>query len=910
MPLQNEHNFALLNRNSMSAVAGAMILAVVLAVVIAPDAPGWLVFTWLLLVLLVNALRLVHLRRLGSGDNGALADRYNLILVFAAGTLWGASILVCTQQCDPMRLMLLVIVLAGLATGATITLAGTRRAYPLFVVPMLLPLQLVLLSHGTGVYLALAAAAFLFMMVMLGVASSIHAYISNYARLLREERSQRRVMELLAGATPLPEILTAIVTEFEQHNPGTLCSVLLLDSAGERLHNGAAPHLPATYNEAIDGILIGPHVGCCGTAAYTGKRVVVDDIQTHPDWAGLAHLATEAGLRACWSEPIFGSAGKVLGTFAIYHRESCSPDDEELRQIESAGQLAGVAIERGRLQDELLLAAMVYQNSAEAMVVTDHEDRVIAINPAFTQITGYTEAEIVGHHIGVYRAGAAEDAAYHAMTEAVLTTGHWQGELWNVRKSGERFAEWVTVNSIFGVTGEVHLRVSLISDITEQKHSDELIWKQANYDALTGLPNRRLFRDRLELELRKSHRAENRMALLFLDLDRFKEVNDTLGHDAGDLLLVQAARRISSCVRESDTVARLGGDEFTIILSELGDGSSVERIAHDIVRRLAEPFRIEDEVVYVSASIGITVYPDDSTEVDGLLRNADQAMYEAKNAGRNRYSFFTGAMQQAARERLRLVADLRTAIGAGQLLVEYQPIVDMRTRTIRKAEALLRWQHPVLGRIEPGRFIPLAEEVGLIGDIGCWVFEQAAHQAALWSRLADDGFRVSVNVSPLQFQPGSQIEGMQAWLEHMGPVCANMMVEITEGLLLEGDPSVAEQLGKFKSAGMIVAIDDFGTGYSALAYLKKFQIDVLKIDRTFVRDLSSDPNDRALAESIIAMAHKLGLSVVAEGVETEQQHQLLLAAGCDFAQGYLYARPLPAAEFGALLTRAPTSSPA
>ena len=808
----------------------------------------------------------------------------------------------------PMRLMLLVMVLAGLAAGAAVTHSTIRRAYSCFVFPMLLPLIGFFLFRGDAASLALAGATTLFMFVMQGVANRIHDYISNYARLLREERSQRRVMELLAGATPLHDILTAIVLEYEQHNPGTLCSILLLDSAGQHLHDGAAPSLPEEYNRAIDGIAIGPHVGCCGTAAALGVRVIIDDILTHPDWKAYAELAGRHNLKSCWSEPIFDSHGKVLGTFAIYHRVSCNPDDEEIRRIESAGRLAGVAIERGRLQDELLLASMVYQNSGEAMVVTDENDHVVAINPAFTQITGFSAEEVVGRDVGVYRSGSAGDSAYHAMNEAIRSTGRWQGEIWNARKGGERFAEWLSVNTIFNPDGSVHRRVALISDITEQKRSDELIWKQANYDALTGLPNRRLFRDRLELELRKAHRTEQKMAVLFLDLDRFKEVNDTLGHDAGDQLLIETARRIGRTVRKSDTVARLGGDEFTIILSELDDSESVERVAQAIVHRLAEPFRIEDEQVYVSASLGITIYPDDSTEVDGLLRNADQAMYEAKRAGRNRFSYFTGAMQLMAQKRLRMISDLRTALAAGQFLLEYQPIVDLRTRRAVKAEALLRWQHPRLGIVGPAEFIPLAEEIGLINAIGDWVFGEAVSLVMRWRPLACPQFRISINISPIQFQSVARAADMLDRLAVLDAPASGLMVEITEGLLLHGSPAIAEQLARLQDAGMQIAIDDFGTGYSSLSYLKKFRIDALKIDRTFIRDLASDPNDRALVESIIAMAHKLGLSVVAEGVETEQQHQILLEAGCDQGQGYLYSQPLPAADFERLL--APETEPA
>jgi diguanylate cyclase (GGDEF)-like protein len=446
----------------------------------------------------------------------------------------------------------------------------------------------------------------------------------------------------------------------------------------------------------------------------------------------------------------------------------------------------------------------------------------------------------------------------------------------------------------------------------------DAIWKQANFDTLTGLPNRNMFHDRLEQEAIKFHRTNIPLSLLLIDLDQFKEVNDTLGHAVGDALLQEAAHRIRACVRKSDTVARLGGDEFTVILPQLADTSHVEDIAQKIINKMAEPYHLGSEIVYVSASIGITLYPNDAADIDILIQNADQAMYVAKNQGRNRFSYFTPALQQAAQTRLRLIHDLRGALAANQFRVYFQPIVELSSGHIHKAEALLRWQHPERGMVSPMEFIPLAEETGLIVEIGDWVFQESARWMKRWNNQFANEIQtganqspmqipgccqISVNVSPVQFKIGNSVFA-EEWLQQLqklGFSGKNIVIEITEGLLLNAESDILKKLLKLRDAGIQVAIDDFGTGYSSLSYLKKFDIDYLKIDQSFVRNLETDPNDMALSEAIIVMAHTLGLKVIAEGVETEGQRKLLAAAGCDYAQGYLFSKPVPPEEFEALL---------
>jgi len=422
------------------------------------------------------------------------------------------------------------------------------------------------------------------------------------------------------------------------------------------------------------------------------------------------------------------------------------------------------------------------------------------------------------------------------------------------------------------------------------------LWKQANFDALTQLPNRQMFYDRLNEEALLSQISGQPVAVMLIDLDRFKEVNDSLGHDTGDILLIEAAKRIISCVTESDTVARLGGDEFTVILPGRSDAERIDACAKAIIHKLADPFRLGTNEAFISASIGITLYPNDATELEVLFKNVDQAMYAAKNAGRNRFSYFTQDLHVAAEKRLRLTSDLRTALQTGQFRVYYQPIVNLATGDTYKAEALIRWLHPEHGMISPLDFIPLAEDTGLIVPIGDWVFKEAVHQARQWREHGHPSFQISVNMSPVQIRQDSLICAQWSdYLRQEGMPGESVSVEITEGLLLDAD--LHEHLLSFREVGIQISIDDFGTGYSSLSYLKRFDIDYLKIDRSFVQNLGFDADNQALCEAMVMLAHKLGLQVIAEGVETAEQRDFLIAVGCDYAQGYLYSAPVPPEQF-------------
>lgn len=549
---------------------------------------------------------------------------------------------------------------------------------------------------------------------------------------------------------------------------------------------------------------------------------------------------------------------------------------------------------------ELQLASAVYGSLSEAVMVVSAHYEIINVNPSFTALTGYCHDEVIGKYSSLI---CSREQKHDALSRIwrELIDGKWEGEIDLCRKNGEEYLAKLSISSIYNLQNEVTHRVATFSDISEKKRLDNIILKQANYDLLTGLPNRQLFQDRLSQGLHQSKRSKKKLALLSLDIDKFKEVNDSFGHRVGDALLVEASTRISQCVREADTVARLGGDEFSIVMGDLDDLSSILPVANRILQVMAEPFRLEDSFAYVSVSIGVAVSPDDAIAVEALINHADNAMYAAKKSGRNRIHFYTPSMQEKVDRKLYLSGQLREALANEEISMFYQPIVDFKTGEIHKAEALIRWKHPELGYIPPDEFIPIAEETDQIVKVGNWVFYQVAKQISAWRFNHDPAFQVSINKSPAQF---TRLCNQEVWINYLrridlGP--GALVIEITEGLLMDGDEQIKQQLAQLSDSGIDISLDDFGTGYSSLAYLKKFNVDYLKIDQSFVRELSKDSDDLALCEAIIVMAHKLDIKVVAEGVETEAQRDLLQAAGCDFGQGFLFSKAVPADEFESIL---------
>lgn len=563
---------------------------------------------------------------------------------------------------------------------------------------------------------------------------------------------------------------------------------------------------------------------------------------------------------------------------------------------------------------QLKLAASVFANASDCITITDSQGTILDVNPAFLQITGYSREEVLGNNPRLLKSGRQDAAFYEQMWQTLRETGRWQGEIWNRRRNDEVYPEWLTITAVTAEDGSVSHYIGAFIDITQRKQDEAEIHSLAFYDPLTHLPNRRLLMDRLSHARASSNRSNSHAALLFIDLDYFKTLNDTRGHDVGDLLLIEVARRLQDCVREVDTVARLGGDEFVVMLEDLS--ADAEQAAtqaltagEKIQQALKQSYRLKDFEHYSSCSIGISLFDGDAG-VDDLLKRADTAMYEAKNAGRNTVRFFDPAMQSALEARAMLESDLRQALALGQFSLYYQVQVDTAGHAIG-AEALLHWEHPQRGPVPPAEFIPLAEESDLILSIGRWVMEAACAQIKQWEAHEHTrDLKLAVNVSARQFRGTGFVAQVQELLDSSGIDPARLKLEITESMLLDKVDQVIDTMRQLRSLGVSFSMDDFGTGYSSLQYLKQLPLDELKIDQSFVRAIASDGSDEAIVRTIIAMAQALGMNTIAEGVETEIQRRFLVAMRCANYQGFLFSKPIPGKQLETLLEQGRSFLPA
>ncbi len=734
--------------------------------------------------------------------------------------------------------------------------------------------------------------------------------ITEQHQLQQQNAAERSLLEMLASDVPLQSIMSEFILRYETIFPGILGSVLLMDEEGQHLMQGASPSLPTAYSEAIHGMPIGPQVGSCGTAAYTAREVLVSDIANDPRWADYKTLALSHGLRACWSVPIRSTKGKVIGTFANYYRVARMPSDSELQAARRSAYLLSLAIEndlndrqiqqdRQAIEEAGRYRQAILDSMVDGLVTLDLNGRIHTYNNAACRMMGrdpnatrpQTLNELLGTQMPVNAAGhltllGTVDSIEGSTVE--VNGRHANGALRPISVSASRIPH--TEQDTFVVT---------LRDITQQRQDEEEIRRLAFYDPLTGLPNRRLLMDRVRQAMVNSARLSQHGALMFLDLDHFKLLNDTLGHDVGDELLQQVAYRLRSCVREGDSVARLGGDEFVVLLEGLSESpkeaaNQAEVVAHKILDALALPYSLRGHGYNSTPSIGIVVFMEDQETMDDLLKKADVAMYQAKAAGRNTARFFDPVMQAAVTTHAELAKEIRLGLQRHEFVLHYQVQIDSQGRCTG-AEALVRWNHRVRGLVSPAHFIPLAEETGMILPLGEWVLESACQQLVEWSRNPMTAhWTLAVNVSASQLAQPEFVSSVSKVLQRSGAPAAQLKLELTESILVNEVEDIIVKMMAIKELGVSFSLDDFGTGYSSLSYLKRLPLSQLKIDQSFVRDVLTDPSDAVIARTVVALGHSLGLTVIAEGVETVEQRNALAAMQCDAFQGYYFGRPAPA----------------
>ncbi|EHP39563.1 diguanylate cyclase/phosphodiesterase with PAS/PAC and GAF sensor(s) [Cupriavidus basilensis OR16] len=722
---------------------------------------------------------------------------------------------------------------------------------------------------------------------------------------------EQAVLRLITRNMPLPELLASVCRRAEEmFGEGPSCSILLLDDDGTHTKFGAAPSLPDAFSAAVDGLEIGPCAGSCGTAMFERRMVVVEDIATDPLWDAYRQLALPIGLRACWSIPFMDDAGKVLGAFAVYYRVPRRPTAKEEAILRNIGQSVGLAVHQDAIAQRLAQSEehhrLVVDLLSEGILVLTPSGVVLACNPSAQRMlrsaTSLVGSNIYGNVVRSFHDDGSPIAISDRPTSRVIETG--QAVLGQVigheLTNGEII--WINENVVPiikpGDTTPASLLVSFV-DIGPVRDATQRLKYLATRDSLTGLFNRSYLADRMtELLAPGDEHAQDplRVAILYVDLDGFKMVNDSAGHEAGDVLLRSVARRLAGCVREDDTLARVGGDEFVIVIRGYRGTEEIAALATQLLDVFALPFTVGENEYFLGASIGISLFPQDGRDAATLLRNADSAMYYAKQLGRNSFQFFTAPLNLRMQRRFALEQSLRRALTAGELSILYQPIMDSQCVNAVGAEALLRWHSGELGDVSPEEFIPVAEETGMIVAIGQWVLERACAQAAEWRRTIAPDLSIAVNLSPRQINEGLA-QMVQSCLARAGLEPGALELEITEGLLMMDSEAVMPALTSLTGTGVRISVDDFGTGYSSLSYLTRFPLHNLKIDRSFVAGLPENRDATAITHAVVAMAHSLGMSVTAEGVETPEQAAYLRSLGCERQQGFLFCRPVEPVEF-------------
>ncbi len=622
--------------------------------------------------------------------------------------------------------------------------------------------------------------------------------------------------------------------------------------------------------------------------------VYVTDVASDSRLNGLREAVLRLSIGACWSIPIVSDEQEILGTLAVAFAGPQIPTPFHKRILETAAYAAAITIKNWRREQRLLQWSTVFDDANEGMYITGSDGSILDVNKAFTRITGYNLEEVHGNNPKMMSSERHDETFYKTMWGSINTTGKWQGEIWNRRKDGEIYPQWLSVSRIGNRQGQAYNYVAVFSDISLLKESEHKLFYLAHHDALTGLPNRLLMNARLEHVLGQAKRNPTCIAVMFIDLDRFKYVNDTYGHAQGDRVLINVAKRLRSLLREQDTIARIGGDEFVVILEGLAQSEDAANLAQKFIDALEQPFQLADNEVFVTPSIGITIFPEDGRTSEILLKNADIAMYRAKEQGRHGFSFYKSSMTDKVRERLSMETYLRRALERNQFELFYQPQVLAGSPEIVGVEALLRWHHPELGLVMPGDFIPILEETHLIESVGEWELSEACRKVRQWDEQGLPRVRLAVNLSARQMLPSSLGRNLGMILRVTGFDPRRLELEITEHSLMNEGERIVGLLEALGDLGVSLAIDDFGSGYSSLARLKRLPVQCLKIDSKLVRDVSVDASDQMICQAIVALGHSLGMRVIAEGVERSEQSRFLKSIKCDEFQGYLYGRPVPA----------------
>jgi len=711
------------------------------------------------------------------------------------------------------------------------------------------------------------------------------------------------ILESVARGADHMEVINQICRLAEGLVSNAFSSVMLMDDHTQLLNVYAAPSLTKEQIQKIDGLRPSPGGGSCGNVIYQQKVQYVSNTLTDERWEDIRHLAYEFDVKACWSIPIFSAANKVIGTFALSSFEHREPGQFHRMLLEIGSSIIAIVLNRNQYQESLRQFEKVFEGSEQGIMVTDARHVILSVNPAFTKMLGFTLDDVKGKTPKVLSSGLHDASFYRNLWQSIAHFGHWRGEIWNRRKNGEVFPEWISISEVKNAAGEVSHYVGTFSDISDLKSAQKEIQYLSSHDALTGLPDIALFRDRLENAISIASAANSKIGLLALNLDNFKFLNDSLGYASGDKLLRLFAERLKACLRDTDSICRHGGDEFIILLNNMQDDDSISYIVDTLLNEISSPFAFAGSNISTSCSVGVAVYPTDGNDFEKLFGRARKAMSQAKEEGRNTARFFTEKLNNDSLHYLNIAYGLREALAQHQFELHYQPQISLNSTQVIGAEALIRWQHPQNGLQPPAQFISIAEQTGLIVEIGEWVIEEACRQAMEWQKNGLPALSMAVNVSAVQFRRGNLDKVIIKALEKTGLEPRLLELELTESILVEDIDHLLAQLDVLKRLGVKLAIDDFGTGYSSLAYLKKFNIDRLKIDQSFVRDINTDPNDAAIVRAIVQMAHTLNLDVIAEGVENEAMLKHVRESGCDEVQGYFFSKPLSANDFAAFMQR-------